>query len=275
MDPYHLLGVSRDASTNEIRKAYRALIKKYHPDINAGADAIRMTAMINEAYETLTDREKRSAYDNRIFAVDLNDIQEDPDEVYKREYDAKKAEQGREKARKKTEREAKLYQVGRVLCYPIILFSLAVIVDYYLPVHTEVDTPVFGYQKSYTGRSYPGGRRSFDVHASYVKTTQYEFRVPDHLHVDYNYAADQKKPLYIEFTPIFETFTRVGVDEGEYVVMYDIPGSIYTFIFFPVPYILLALSVAVLRDSEYTRRRYILSFMPAAITICLLILMLW
>jgi hypothetical protein len=274
MDPYQLLGVNRHASTKDIRKAYLALIKKYHPDINAGVDSIRMTAMINEAYETLTDLEKRSAHDNRIFVVDLNNIQEDPDEVYKREYDAKNAEQVLEKARKKEERAAKLYRVGRMLCYPILLFSLAVIVDYYLPVHTEVDTPVFGYQKSYTGKSYVGGRRSFDVFASYVKTTKYEFRVPDHLHVAYDYAADKKKPLYIEFTPIFETFTRVGVDEGEYVVMYDVPGSIYSFIFFPVPYVLLALAVAVLRNSEYTRERYMLSFMPAAITIGLLVLML-
>ncbi|HMG90370.1 MAG TPA: hypothetical protein VK589_09925, partial [Chryseolinea sp.] len=80
--------------------------------------------------------------------------------------------------------------------------------------------------------------------------------------------------LYIEFTPIFETFTRVGVDEGEYVVMYDVPGSIYSFIFFPVPYILLALSIAFIRNREYTRERYLFCFMPAVIAICFLVLML-
>jgi hypothetical protein len=262
MDPYHVLGVSRDASANDIRKAYRALIKKYHPDINASANAIRMTAMINEAYETLTDPEKRSAYDNRIFAVDLNDIGDGFNELHDPKDESEKEEQARERAQKKAEREARLYQVARMLCYPILLFSLVVIIDYYLPVHVEVDTPVYGYQTNIGSVSY------------HVKTTQYEFRVPEHLHVEYDYAAEKKKPLYIEFTPIFETFTRVGVDEEEYVVMYDVPGSIYSFIFFPIPYILLALSIAVLRNSEFTRERYVLSFMPAAITICLLVLML-
>lgn len=261
MDPYLVLGVSRDASTHDIRKAYRALMKKYHPDINASADAIRMTAKINEAYDLLTDPEKRSAYNNRIFAFDLSDLTEDPDEVYKREYTANKVEQAREKAKKNAVRQAKLYQVGRMLCYPILLFSIVVIVDYYLPVQVEVDIPVYGYQNRY-------------VADSYIKTAHYEFRVPDHLHGAYDFAADKKKPLYIEFTPIFETFTRVGVDEGEYAVMYDVPGSIYSFIFFPVPYILLALSVALIRNPEYTKGRYVLCFVHAVITVGFLVVML-
>jgi len=259
MDPYQVLGVSRDASTNEIRKAYLVLIKQYHPDINATADAIRMTAVINGAYETLTDPEKRSSYDKRIFAVDLTDLEEDPVEVSERAIKVKNSEQAREKAEKNAERQAKLYQLGRMLCYPIVVFCVVVIIDYYLPVHTEVDTPVYG---------------SLGVIDSYVKTTQYEFRVPDHFHSAYDYEADKKKDLYIEFTPIFETFTRVGVDEGEYVVMYDVPGSIYSFIFFPVPYILLALSIAFIRNREYTRERYLFCFMPAVIAICFLVLML-
>ncbi len=63
-DFYEVLGVSRGASDDEIKKAYRKLAKQYHPDLNPGdktADA--KFKEINEAYEILTDKDKRSRYD--------------------------------------------------------------------------------------------------------------------------------------------------------------------------------------------------------------------
>lgn len=53
-DPYQILGVSRDASEDEIRQAYRRLAKKYHPDLNPGdAQAAQKMNEINEAYDLL------------------------------------------------------------------------------------------------------------------------------------------------------------------------------------------------------------------------------
>lgn len=62
-DYYKILGVSRDAKTEEIRKAYRKLAKQYHPDINKEAGAEEKYKEINEAYEVLKDEEKRRKYD--------------------------------------------------------------------------------------------------------------------------------------------------------------------------------------------------------------------
>ncbi|MCL2312298.1 MAG: molecular chaperone DnaJ [Firmicutes bacterium] len=63
-DLYSLLGVSRDASEDEIKKAYRKLAKKYHPDLNKGdKTAEEKFKKINEAYEVLSDRDKKSRYD--------------------------------------------------------------------------------------------------------------------------------------------------------------------------------------------------------------------
>jgi curved DNA-binding protein len=60
---YDTLGVSENASADEIKKAYRRLARKYHPDINKDKDAETKFKEINAAYEILKDEEKRRQYD--------------------------------------------------------------------------------------------------------------------------------------------------------------------------------------------------------------------
>jgi curved DNA-binding protein len=60
---YETLGVSKDATQEEIKKAYRKLARKYHPDISKEADAVERMQEINVAYDTLSNEEKKKQYD--------------------------------------------------------------------------------------------------------------------------------------------------------------------------------------------------------------------
>ena len=62
-DYYEVLGVPRDADSDAIRRAYRKLARKYHPDLNSDRDAEERFKELGEAYEVLSDADKRERYD--------------------------------------------------------------------------------------------------------------------------------------------------------------------------------------------------------------------
>lgn len=76
-DPYEILGIRRNASPAEIKKAYKELAKLWHPDKNKGTDAERNFIEINRAYGILNDPDKKAQYDRYGGFGDDDDLNDD------------------------------------------------------------------------------------------------------------------------------------------------------------------------------------------------------
>jgi hypothetical protein len=82
---YQILGIDSEASELDIRRAFRQLVKKYHPDINPGKDANEKFIEIQEAYECLSDPQERRYYDALSRRAATNEaLQHQRDEAYKK-----------------------------------------------------------------------------------------------------------------------------------------------------------------------------------------------
>ncbi len=68
-DYYAILGLQKFAGLSEVRRAYRKLVQKYHPDVNPAPSASVVIREINEAYETLGDEQKKREYDSRLITL--------------------------------------------------------------------------------------------------------------------------------------------------------------------------------------------------------------
>jgi hypothetical protein len=128
VDFYAILDISKTASQEDIRNAYRRLAKKYHPDVNNSKDAQAKFVLVKEAYEALIDPLKRIAYDQKATAP------LDPYTTYKQrmqEQQAREAAEAQKKyeefiKQKKKIRESKMYYPYMALLYISTFFFVGI-----------------------------------------------------------------------------------------------------------------------------------------------------
>lgn len=85
IDFYELLGIKKNSSKEEIKEAYRKMVKKYHPDVNKSEEANKIIISLNEAKEVLLDDEKRIHYDEMLNAIERSKhFSSDENETYRK-----------------------------------------------------------------------------------------------------------------------------------------------------------------------------------------------
>ena len=230
VDYYKVLGISNNASADEIKNAFRQLAKQYHPDKNLSQDTTAVFQKINEAYNVLSNKELRAKYDaaisnsfNRLF----------------RNFDTKPAETEREKrARKRKERVAdfknrkkeyankkrneniayynKFLKISKIVCLVVSIFVNLVMIDVLLPQISSTE--------------YVQLRRRSDRFSKMetIELESCEFEIQQKAISDVRAGY----PVTLNSTPIFSTVREILVEYQNHTYSYRAKYTIYDAFFF-------------------------------------------
>ena len=230
MNYYEILGVPRNATQTEIRNAYRKLAKLYHPDRNSSEHAKTYIQLINEAYETLSDPQKRSQYDQPAFTYVTQETTPQPQKDPREEQRKENFKRWREKERIKREEEEayKTYAFQQFKKFNIIItvWALLLVLDEYI-------LPPRVFQEGVLEATTVRTRRERN---HLVKTESFVMAIPrDAIEKSVNGG------LTIESSLIFNIPIRVSTSDG---TSYDVARNVLAFIA-PVPLLLLVFSLVI------------------------------
>lgn len=130
---YEILGIPSGASQEEIKKAYRRLAKKYHPDVNRSLEATAKFVQIHEAYNAITGKKPVGSYPQNSWS--------DYDEEYelRRKVWEYIKQQRIEREKELLETTGKIFYYFNIVLLSAVLFNLALVFDYLLPYQTISD----------------------------------------------------------------------------------------------------------------------------------------
>jgi len=258
-DYYQVLGVTRSASAQEIKRAYRRLALLYHPDKNPHPSAEQFFKEVNEAYDVLGDADKRINYDLRsnnqyaeIFQQPQGPMHRDP--AYRRRATAQTPRE-----RKPTNRELIMENLPYFswLNWAGIGLMILFAFDYSSPIQHAQERVVEIY-------SVEGARRS-DGHEVLITSTGRKIKM-------YNRSAIyfyHKPEVLIEYTPILHVVTEVSNIDRTYIAYV---GGIYNAVFF-IPctlFIVSILGVVFRKNPEYAFNFSVGSGVLIILVICLI-----
>jgi len=140
---YKILGVQRHATQDEIRKAFRRLVKKYHPDVNKEPNAEERMKNLNEAYEVLGDSEKRRQFDDGPESVESQQVRSEKQKrrSERTRYQPPRYEQPPSPAQPQQHKQGMPYAAGLFVFILILVFMWAG-TPQATPVKPQVVTPV-------------------------------------------------------------------------------------------------------------------------------------
>lgn len=149
---YRILGISEHASMTDIKKAYRALAVRYHPDKNPSPEARARFTEITEAYNTLSDPDKKFLYDHQWYKFSHQLVQEAPQQHRDPKYKPRTSNARPDKPRHYILMEKWNRYVNWINIFGVVMVVLFTM-DYFLP-YIQSDEAISGY------KAVVGGRRS-------------------------------------------------------------------------------------------------------------------
>jgi hypothetical protein len=254
MSPYQVLGISEDATDEQIKAAYRQLALKYHPDRNKSDAALVIIQRVNEAYEILSDPARKARYgkSNYIpYDQSAKTEEERAYEEYKRQFLQRKREEAARNIEKTKSDEQRKYKVARFMAMPILLFAFLLTVDEYLPaIHYN--------EMSDRGWQFTVGRKYHEL-LTFMRTKSFILQVPEEVHLDYDY--DNPGIMDIATSPIFGIPREVKANTKHYEYTFEPEEEIYSG-FFPVHWLLLLSAMFTVFRKKYSVMNYALGYMP-------------
>ena len=259
MEYYHILGVSSTAGSEEIKKAYRSLVKKYHPDLNPSKEAARKILEIREAYDVLINPYQRSLYDLsldqgiRYEQAVRQDPVVDERERRKKEYFRRRAQEEREKYERLLHIKVKFYGFQRKMSFVFLFIGLIFTLDYFFQLEkvelTDMKMSINGYQNTV------------------VKTAEgITFATPtDNLYYSYN----MNKKIYVRLSSIFGIPAYIEHDNEDYKII----GSLFTFNNF-FAYVIIFISFILINEKKYSDFSMTIGIIPWFFTLLLFALVL-
>ncbi|WP_420317938.1 J domain-containing protein [Ekhidna sp.] len=257
MNHYQILEVGNSVSQTEIKRAYRRLVKLYHPDINPAADAADRMILINEAYEILSNPTSRSLYDLFLSGVPVKtNIEEVTSyQKHREEYRAKRVKQERDRIIYLVKLKTRFYRYERVANMMFFVFGILLTVDYYFQPHQQVENIVEIRQKPFETTILTDKGTGISTSSDFMT----------------GYSINDRNKILIKYSALFDLPARVklvGTSQD-----YIINGSIYTYrnVF---SIIILLFSAIVVKNKEYTDFRLSCGLVPAFFVLFMLLFIL-
>jgi hypothetical protein len=247
MSPYEILQVPINANAAEIKRAYRLAVKKYHPDVS-GTGHNEMIALVNEAYDLLSDPERRRTYDAGLYSEPQYQVEEDPKEIWRQAHIRK----SREQARQRMALNKKIFNKLRMLNILITIIAGALAIDEFLPTLTFDERGIDQWIliRRVKGMAY---------RIRFFQTNNFTFAVPVGTIFDYDFK--NPAPIDIQCSPIFRVPTEVHLHTGGKEFTFEPSRTIYSFKF-PFHYLLLLGCALSLPMKRFSAMAYSLSYAP-------------
>ena len=259
---YEILGVRDKASDAEIKRAYRRLVKIYHPDINPSDEAGEKIVEITSAYEVLSDPQTKYEFDRLFFeglAAPAEFVTESPEEVARRAYRQQRQAEERERLARQYRIKVRFYNIQRKSCYLFLLVSILFTVDYlykpnydYLPV-SYVSLEQKG-KTLYSIIQTDGGRQLESTRGVYDHFDPYHY-----------------EDLRIHYSSVFGVEAEVAVKYKGAWQHYPLYGSLHEFGNF-FGYLVMLICLVVIRQKEYADWALTVAIIPFFVSLFLFLM---